>query len=359
MRSRTVQVLVVAVGFGLLAAYLVSRFVPPPAPPAVPVLVAKQPIPRWTAIKDLENLFEQTEVSANVQLPSQYVKNFAQIKERAKDLLVEKAMKPGEPLSLEYLIERSQGGLAAVLRPGYTGFAVHVTADSAVSGLIQPESNHVKVFSVRRSGEGKKESRLLMKNIRVVAVDRVMDPSQEKGGHVPSTITLEVTDNEVKTLRLAQEEGSLALGLISLADARDLADRKGEPVPEEKVVPSSTASSTVPVLVAREPIAVKAPLRDYAEMFVVKEVPRTQLNSRRVYFTSLEQLRDKAGELVLLEPLHADQPLAVDAVVKDALRVRGPIVRFRNGSQERELMWVAALGRYVPVDATLPSTDEK
>src|SRR5206468_6128272 len=86
----------------------------------------------------------------------------------------------------------------------------------------------------RDARSNKKIPQLLMKNIRVMAVDNeTVEDTSALANLVAKTITLEVTDAEAKQLLQAQDETELSLGLISKADLRrpeaELdADRKGE-----------------------------------------------------------------------------------------------------------------------------------
>lgn len=236
MNVRNLAVLAIALGCGLTAALLTSYLLPARPAAGVTVLVAQKPIPRGTSLRDGEALFALQELPQDTPLPRNCVTSFDQLREQARDHLVQTPLRPGEPLTLDHLVDRSKGGLAFALRPGYTGFAVRATAESSFSGLIQPD-DYVKVLSVRRTNPAEKKTTILMKNIRVIAVERVQDRN-DRAGSVPATLTLEVTDDEAKKLRLAEEDGPLALALIALADAKDLTDRKGEEDANARPAPS-------------------------------------------------------------------------------------------------------------------------
>lgn len=362
MRTRTLILFVLSVSCGLVAAVIAARLGPQPntaaAEPKVQVLVAQKPIARGASLQDYETLFTLTEMPRNVQLPPNYVNSFGQLKEKARDHLLEKSLKPGEILSLDYLVDRSVAGPAATLRPGYTAFAVRVTADSAVNGLIKPH-DFVKVIGFRKN-RGEKESYVLMKNIRVVAVDRMWDPSQERLSQVPTTIALEVIDDEAKKLKEAQEHGALALGLMALADVQDPADREGEAVitvDVPAVTDAKPEAVTVSVLVAREYLPVGSTLQDHARVFVVKQVPRDRLRPGHAYFASPEQLDEALGargkEHVLQKSLLPNTPLAVEDVIK------GYVVNYYDGGKHRQLLWNDLLGRFVELASSQPASADR
>ncbi len=223
MRLQTLVLMLVAGACGLFAAFMVSRTIGvPPAESAEPrpalivtekVLVAQKPLARWTALKEYETLFAIKDVP-KVELPREPVRSFDQLKEKAKDHLLARALAADEPLSLLHVVDKSEAGLQHTLRPGYVAFAVRATAETSAGGFVHPDS-YVKVFAPRRDA---KTVRLLMQNIRVVAVDTHPDLPRDRVAHIPRTITLEVTDEEVKKLQLAQDDGPLSLGLMSLAD---------------------------------------------------------------------------------------------------------------------------------------------
>jgi Flp pilus assembly protein CpaB len=98
----------------------------------------------------------------------------------------------------------------------------------------------VKIIGVRKTPSGDKIPKVLMQYVRVAAVgniggQREKDETNAPGAH--GAVTLEVTDQEAKILKRAQEDGPLSLSVISLKDLEqvELEDRykpdkrKGEP----------------------------------------------------------------------------------------------------------------------------------
>lgn len=302
MKPRTLVLLTLSIVCGLAASYLTAQFL---RPRTVTVLVATRPIPRGAALTDYSNLFVPSEIPANTTLPANCVVSYDQIKDRARDTILKQALHTGDPLSADNLIDRRQAGLVWNLRPGYTGLAIRATPESSFFGLLEPD-NYVKVLGVRKLPGGEKRTVILMKNVRVLAVDRAMEmtaANTQKSG-VPSIITLEVTDDEAK--RLAQEEGALTLGVMS---PNDLNDRQGETVaaPVVKTTPEVRTPTMKRVLVSAGPLPRGATLRDLAMIFQEREVPEEQVPENAV--TSTTQLREG---LTVVKPMKAGEPLSLD-----------------------------------------------
>lgn len=337
MRGRTVKLMIVAVVFGGVAAALTAWFRPQPS--AVAVLVARQPLERWTPVRDPAALFGLAEMPGNLPLPPNAVRSFEQLQGRGQDYLLSRPLKQGEVLSLDHLVERSQGGLSAMLRPGFSGLTVRLTSENAPGPLLRP-NDHVKVIGVRRLRDGGRESVVLMKNIRVVAVDTRLEPA-DKAAAAPQTVTLEVTDDEAARLKLAQEEGPIALAVMALADRADPSDRGG---PERTPPPAPT----VPVLVARAVLPRGTSLADCQSLVEQRELPRASLDRQRLYFSSLEQLKEQAGR-VLERTVAAGEPLCLDAVVAPNTPPPHTLTLIEPTRGTRVFVWEESQHRFRPL----------
>jgi Flp pilus assembly protein CpaB len=339
------MMLTLSLSGGLLAALVATKFLVPPRPQNISVVVARQALPRGTAVKDYEKLFEVVEVPSNIQLPANYLTSLDPIRDKARDQVLKEALAAGEPLSASNLVERSVVGLPVALRSGYLGLAVHVAPEWAAGGNVEVE-DHVNVFGIQRLPAGERRGRLLMKNIRVVAVGRLQDVGPEKKGPVPSTVTLEVTDEEARKLREAQEDGPLALGVMPYVDLASLTDRQGDVVPPPVLVK---------VLVAQQEIAVGTPLDEAASYLVLKAIPKEQTVGK-AYVTGLDQLMRRGKPLVFQKPLPADQPFSWDYL--GVPRPRPHVMTIINGlHQGEDWRWDKSRGHYVGVQRFDPSAE--
>jgi pilus assembly protein CpaB len=138
-----------------------------------------------------------------------------------KGSVVRNALLSGEPVREERLM-RGVGLLAAMLPSGKRAVAIRVSAEATAGGFVLPNDRVDVIQTVSRPGQdgGAVESlsRLLLTNIRVLAIDqRVEDP---KGGAVAigKTATLELDPAQVETITASQAVGGLSLALRSIAD---------------------------------------------------------------------------------------------------------------------------------------------
>jgi Flp pilus assembly protein CpaB len=340
MKARTVAFLIMSVVCGLSASYLSMAYL---KPQNITVLVAVKPIPRGTDLHDYQNLFQTQQFPSTVGLPANYATNLDQLKDRARDCIVKQGMNAGEPLSLDNVVDRKQAGLGWSVRDGYSGLAVKATPESSFFGLLEPD-NFVKVINVRKGPNGEKKPTILMKNIRVLAVDKTLDtaPVRERG--LPTVITLEVTDDEAKKLRLAQEDGPLTLAIMSQSEGQD---RTGDP-PLAPVVLKK-------VVVAQGPIARGTPLGDSKLLFAVKEVPQDQVPDNCV--TSLEQL-GKTDRLMVVKPMRAGEPLSIDYLMRrEPGQTREQFLTILDGSKKR-VYALKANGRFTLIESSQTGEEE-
>src|SRR5262249_26990652 len=112
MNSKTLILMVVAIGCGLAAAYMTHSLFADRAE-RTSILVAKQRFNSWTPIKSPEEQFELEE-RLKSDVPKDAVTKF----EAAKDHVLIKGMDKGDPLVATNMVDKNKGGLEVVLPPG-------------------------------------------------------------------------------------------------------------------------------------------------------------------------------------------------------------------------------------------------
>jgi pilus assembly protein CpaB len=85
--------------------------------------------------------------------------------------IIRNRMAAGEPVREENLIPRHAGYLATVLPPGKRALAVRVSAESTAGGFILPNDR----VDVLHSDGKSPVSRTVLSNVRVLAIDQVVD----------------------------------------------------------------------------------------------------------------------------------------------------------------------------------------
>jgi len=132
----------------------------------------------------------------------------------------------GQPVTQGSLVRPGERGfLAAALGPGMRAVTVAVSDTSGVAGFVFPGDRVDMVLTqeVPGGGEGAplRASETIIRNIRVLAVDRRLNARDEAGNQVAqntSTVTFEATPKIAEKIAVAQTIGQLSLALRSLAD---------------------------------------------------------------------------------------------------------------------------------------------
>ena len=131
---------------------------------------------------------------------------------------------PGEPIRPERLAEGHGGMMSVMLSQGMRAVAIPVSAESGAGGFVMPDDRVDLVHTIVRDadGDGVEEpvSRTIISNVRVLAVDQMAQTVEGEEGKakVASTVTIELTPQQVEALSNARNSGQLSLALRSVAD---------------------------------------------------------------------------------------------------------------------------------------------
>lgn len=147
--------------------------------------------------------------------------------------LVREAIIANEPLSQRKLVRAGQAGFMAVKLPsGMRAMATPVNVDTGVAGFILPGDHVDLVQNIKlqpsASGAPNVQSRVILQNITVLAIDQAPDAKPGAAALVGATATLEVREADVSVLAKAREEGTLQLALRSY---EDMSGPQGAPNP--------------------------------------------------------------------------------------------------------------------------------
>jgi pilus assembly protein CpaB len=217
MKSKTMILMMVAIGCGLVASYMTSRVIAERGTKdveeeKVTVLVAKQNLPMGQLIKDPEKYFEEKQFTKGEE-PRKAIQAFDQLKDHRlnKPLSAEQFVTPDD------LTNRDSEGLQGMMQKGKRAVALKVNADSAVGGFVLPHSR-IDIVSVISRNDTEKISKIILQNILVLAVDQTQIRPDDKQAVVANTVTVEVTPAQAEALSLATEMGTLRLILRSFGD---------------------------------------------------------------------------------------------------------------------------------------------
>ena len=131
------------------------------------------------------------------------------------------AMQENEPVLASRVTEPGEAaGINTRLTEGMRAFTISVDAASGVSGFLRP-GNRVDVYwTGRPPGNGGAEgdvTKLIDTALEIIAVDQSSDTDRVEAA-VASTVTVQVSPQQVAHLAQAQATGSLSLSLVGLQD---------------------------------------------------------------------------------------------------------------------------------------------
>lgn len=126
----------------------------------------------------------------------------------------------GEPITAGAVVQPDgRGFMAAQLEPGFRAVAIDVDAETAAGNYIQP-NDHVDVIVTSRSNNGGSgeqiNSNVVLEDVRVLAIGETTQP--QDSGEGPARVeggfaVLELTQEDARTLALANELGTVSLAL--------------------------------------------------------------------------------------------------------------------------------------------------
>lgn len=264
MGAVRIAILAVAAIAAIALAFLVRGMLTPKAPPApmiaaaapakpmAQVLVAKRDLPvgarlapadmTWQAwpIESLNAAFVTDGAAPSVPAEGadKAVKTAAKVTtdmimtpgpiQAFEGAIVKEAILKGEPMMARKVVRAGQSGyMAVVVAPGMRAMAVPINAETAAGGFILP-GDRVDVLQSRKAAEGDGMiTEVLMRNLRVLAIDQATAPGKDAKTIVGAVATLELPASDVEVLARGKAQGEMQLALRSYADAGGVAGRGG------------------------------------------------------------------------------------------------------------------------------------
>lgn len=142
--------------------------------------------------------------------------------------LARTSLSNGEPITETKVVNSKTGGfMAALIAPGKRAVAITVSPETGAGGFILP-NDHVDIIHTRRVTQDTSrglqdviQGEVLLRDIRVLAIDqRFKDDSGDQVA-LGKTATLELTAAQAERVTVAQAEGALILSLRGLSEAAD------------------------------------------------------------------------------------------------------------------------------------------
>jgi pilus assembly protein CpaB len=154
-------------------------------------------------------------------------------------VVVRSPLVAGQPITEASIVRAGAAGfLAATIKPGMRAIGVPVTAETGAGGFILP-NDRVDVVLTRdlSGGSGQKDfkSEIIVRDVRVLAVDQTAHPAKDQESVLAKTATVELTPEQASLVAQSEQSGILSLAL------RALGDSEGEPVTAENPPPPRPA----------------------------------------------------------------------------------------------------------------------
>jgi pilus assembly protein CpaB len=216
MKSKTMILMILAIGCGLVASILTSRMLAQQGTQTdvekVAVLVAKQKIGLGTTIKEPEKMFTE-KLFIKGQEPKGAVSSYDELKGKR----LNKPINAEVHVTADDIADEKNGGLEGVIRPGHRAITIKVGTDTGTAGFVRAHSR-VDVVSTVRGGDANSIAKIILENMLVLAVDQQRQRDGDKDAQIASTVTLEAKPDEAEKLTMAAAIGELRLLLRSPED---------------------------------------------------------------------------------------------------------------------------------------------
>ena len=227
MQNRLKIALVVAVFFGLIAAYGIYNFLSQQQKETdslrasnQDIVVAAQDIPPGTMLNDeaLKKGLIKTTPWPKTSIPAGAFSSPQQVLGKVNRVKIV----ANEPI-LESRLAGEGAGLTVRLEAGKRALALRVDEIVGVSGFIVPDDRVDVILTTTPlgAGDGAKISKIVLQNKRVLSVAQSTEQKDGKP-QLARSITLEVTPEEAEKLSLASQEGPIVLALRGLGDDAQL-----------------------------------------------------------------------------------------------------------------------------------------
>lgn len=220
--------------------------------PTHEILVAARDLPAGTLLKDADIKWQTWPKEEGVA--GFAVKGQKDIKDYA-GTVVRYGLRSGEPLMAGRTVKPGeQGFMAAALAPGMRAVSIAITPVAGVAGFVFP-GDHVDVIVTHQigrksetSGETRRVSETMLKNVRVLALDQKMN-DQVTEPKVAQIATLEVSPKQAETMALITEIGTVSLALRSMANDPEAEKAAATEQPTGAFEPTHEEKAAVPNVV--------------------------------------------------------------------------------------------------------------
>lgn len=217
MRNRRAMLLLVLAGLsGLGTVYAARNLAREPAPPGnetvetTALVVAGADLAAGVALQSAQAKVVEW---PRRHLPTGAIASAALLEGR----VLRRGLGQGEPILESALLPRgASAGLTSLIRNQHRAMSVKVDAVVGVAGFVKPGSRVDVLATVRRTDGS--FSKVILQNVRVLAIDQQMEQGGSGEPQVSSVVTLEVDPRQAQMLAHAVHQGKLQLALRNPED---------------------------------------------------------------------------------------------------------------------------------------------
>jgi pilus assembly protein CpaB len=234
VRSSTIIMIAVAAVFGLLAVFVAQSWLNSQAEARLKSMEAQKTKPGAistlvVASKPLRFGNELTESSLREvpwpldAIPAGGSQSIREMLGQGKRVVLT-AIDVNEPVLASKITGQGQRAtLSAMIAPGHKAATIRVNDIDGVAGFVLP-GDRVDVMLSRQIEKGNATNDVVLKNVKVLAVDQIADERSDKPS-VVKAVTLEVDTSGAQRLALAGQIGTLALALRKAGDTEGTSSR--------------------------------------------------------------------------------------------------------------------------------------
>lgn len=201
----------------------------PAAPATVGYFVAARPLPKGTLARQEDFTLRQVPPD---RVPTGAILETPDSSAGLPGSLVRRFVDAGSPITLQDILRpRDRGFLASVLAPDSRAISLKVDEESGVAGLVRP-GDHVDVVLTqvfeKADPARRAMSETVLRNVRIIAIDQEIVQGgrglSAVTGKLPQTVSLELTQEQVKKVTVAKQLGTLSLAVRAAIDQWDKGD---------------------------------------------------------------------------------------------------------------------------------------
>ena len=147
--------------------------------------------------------------------------NGVQEEQIIKGTVVRAVILPGQPITQTAIVHGNESGfMAATLSEGMRAISISISTDSGAGGFILPNDRVDVILTRKPDGSNSRGfARIILSNLRVLAVDQTYRQEKDTRTVVGKTATVEVSPEQAEVIAGAGLSGSLSLVLRPLTDS--------------------------------------------------------------------------------------------------------------------------------------------